>query len=205
MSISALNWAFNQPVMGAAKAVLIVLADHVDMDGWCWPTIARMCFRSGFAERTVRMALRQLEQDGFIYTEVGAGRGRVSRYRVLHNCDVHPEAPAQRPDSHDKAPEKVQEMPLYVDTNGAADAPIAAPVKGAIRDVKGAKSARKGAAAAPKPLRTTTKRTTRGYARGRARPPDRNVYDIILEELGGRSLLLPPLPEHNLGVPGLPP
>lgn len=193
MSISALNWAFNQPVMGAAKAVLIVLADHVDMDGWCWPTVARIGFRAGLAERAVRMALRQLEGAGLLHTEVGAGRGRVSRYRVLHNCDVQPEAPSRRPNGH---AEKVQEVPLSVDTKPAPHAPIAAPVKGARDDLKGAKSARKGAPDAPKPLRTTTKRTTRGYARTRARPPERNVYDIIQEELGTRSLLLPPLPDN---------
>lgn len=187
MSIAALNWAFSQPVMGAAKAVLIVLSDHVDMDGWCWPTVARIGFRSGLAERTVQMALRQLERDGLIHTEAGVGRGRVSRYRVVHNCDVQPEPSRDR---HNGADEKVQEMPLSVDTKGAADAPISELAKGADHDVKGAESARKGASAAPKPLRTT-KKNHQGGARARARPPEdrRNIAEVIEEATGLPSFL----------------
>jgi hypothetical protein len=193
MSIGALNWAFSQSVMGPAKAVLIVLADHVDQDGWCWPTVARLGFRSGFAERAVRMALRQLERDGLIHTEVGAGRGRVSRYKVLHNLDAQPEMPPRRPNGA----EKVQEMPLSVATKGAPDAPISNTVKGAPNELKGACETVKGAPDAPKPLRTTNKRTTRGTRAWRAPDPPENVYDRIQRELGVRSLLLPPLPEHN--------
>jgi hypothetical protein len=189
MSIEALNWAFQQAVQGPAKAVLIVLADHVDQDGWCWPAVARLCFRSGFAVRTVQMALRQLEREGHIRSEAGTGRGHVSRYKVLHNPGVHPAARVCEQ-------EKVQEMPPSR-PNGAADAPFINPVKGAENELKGAGDAEKGAGDAPKPLRTTKKNHQGRRARAREAPPERNVYDQILEELGGRSLLLPPLPEHN--------
>lgn len=189
MSIEALNWAFKQPVKGPAKAVLIVLADHVDQDGWCWPSIARLGFRSGFAERAVQMALRQLARDGQILAEIGVGRGRVSRYKVLHNLDAQPEVPPKRQNGEDTN-EKVHDMPLSVSTNGAPDAPIAEPVKGAPNSVKGASHAQKGAPHAPEPLRTTTKRTPKG-ARGRAQPPARCVWDEIQEGLGTRSLCLP--------------
>lgn len=164
MSIEALNWAFKQPTKGPAKAVLIVLADHADQDGSSWPSVERQCFRSGFSERTVRMALRQLEQEGKIRSQIGVGRGHVSRYQVLYNQDEQPEAASKRPNG---AEEKVQEMPLSV-VKGAGDAPIGDPAKGASPPVKGASPPVKGAGAAPEPLRTTMNHQKR-EARSRSR------------------------------------
>ena len=188
MSIAALNWAFHQPIMGAAKAVLIVLADHVDQDGWCWPTVGRIGFRAGLCERAVRTALRQLEAAGVIVAEIGVGRGRVSRYCVLHNQDVCLDEPREQAS---EAPEKGQEMPLKA-SKGAPDAGF---IKGAPDALKGAKSALKGAADAPKPLRTTKKNHQGGTRARRAPAAPKWVWDEIQEEIGMRSLLLPPIPE----------
>jgi hypothetical protein len=78
MSIPALNWAFELLITGPKKAVLIALADHADADGKCWPSIARLVQFSGFGERAVRMALRELEQIGLLATV--HLQGRLSRY-----------------------------------------------------------------------------------------------------------------------------
>lgn len=196
MSIAALNWAFNQPVMGAAKAVLIVLADHVDQDGWCWPTVARIGFRAGCDVRTVQRALRQLAGDGLIQAEIAVGRGHVSRYRLFHNLDEHQEVPQKRQDTADKG----DTVPPIEPIKGDISPPLAATVKGDTKAVKGDNLTRKGDVVSPKPLRTTN-RTTKGGARARrAQPPPRNVFDQILEELGGVSFFMRPEPEHNQDV-----
>jgi hypothetical protein len=197
MSIGALNWAFSQSVMGPAKAVLIVLADHVDQDGWCWPTVARLGFRAGCDVRSVQRGLRQLAAAGLVLIQSGTGRGHSSRYRLLHNLDEHQEAVPRHTNG---AAKDDTQSPI---TKGDTQSPIIQePLKGDSESLKGDAQSRKGDTQSPEPLRTTTKRTTRGTrARTRTSAAPRNVYDQILEELGGRSLLLPPLPdEHNPSV-----
>jgi hypothetical protein len=200
MSIAALNWAFNQPIAGPAKAVLIVLADHVDQDGWCWPTIARLSFRSGFDERSVQRSLRQLATAGLVLVQAGTGRGHASRYRLLHNLDVQPEAPPKHANGAAKGDAETPIDP----PKGDAETPIRVPIKGdtgaPFKALKGDTQSRKGDTQSPEPLRTTNKRTTKGTRVRAPRPPQRNVYDIIQERLGVRSLLLPPLDEDNPDV-----
>ncbi|HEY2619632.1 MAG TPA: helix-turn-helix domain-containing protein [Acetobacteraceae bacterium] len=191
MSIAALNWAFAQPIMGMAKPVLIALADYADQDGWSWPAIARLGFRAGCDERTAQRAIRQLVGAGLIEVEAGTGRGHVNRYRVICNLSEQPSqangaaAPQEKGDTTPPITKGDTTPPIV---NGA--------VKGDTEAVKGDILTLKGDTTSPESLRTTNKRTTR-RARGRAQPPPRNVYDVIQEQVGVRSLLLPPLPEHN--------
>jgi hypothetical protein len=196
MSIAALNWAFNQPIVGPAKAVLIVLADHVDQDGWCWPTMARLSFRSGFDVRSVQRAVRHLVEDGLVVVEAGTGRGHVNRYRVMCNLDGQSEVPPKQSNGATKGDTHAP----FEDEKGVAVSPLPEPVKGDTETRKGDTQSRKGDTQSPEPLRTTNKRTTRGTRVRAPRPPQRNVYDIIQERLGVRSLLLPPLPEDNPDV-----
>ena len=74
MSNAALRWAFSLPMTGPKKAVLLALAEHADESGACWPSVARLMLFSGIQERTVRLALRDLEQVGIISVTPSAGR-----------------------------------------------------------------------------------------------------------------------------------
>ncbi len=47
---------------GAARAVLLVLADMADKDGVCWPSASTIARRAGCERRTVQRAMRELEQ-----------------------------------------------------------------------------------------------------------------------------------------------
>lgn len=160
MSMAALEWAFEVAVEGPAKAVLLVLADHANAEGKCWPGMARMVARSGFQERTVRRALRTLEEAGHI--EVGGRPGSTPEYRVL-----------SRPVAWQPVGEQ-RRLPLVRVPKGGA-VREAAPVTAAAPAAKAAPASRsKGAASlaggaaslAPKPRinQERTKRNRKGEA-----------------------------------------
>ena len=68
MSNIALSWAFKCHVGNAsAKAVLVYLADRADDDGTAaYPKIATIVNVTELSERTVRTALKTLQERGFI-------------------------------------------------------------------------------------------------------------------------------------------
>ena len=86
MSNIALSWAFRCHVGNAsAKAVLVYLADRADDDGTAaYPKIATIVNVTELSERTVRAALKTLQERGFIrrgdqrYARLGKG-GRTRR------------------------------------------------------------------------------------------------------------------------------
>lgn len=50
----------------AVKLVAVVLADHADADGVCWPSYRRIAERTGLDDRTVRRHVRTLIELGVI-------------------------------------------------------------------------------------------------------------------------------------------
>lgn len=80
MSNPALNWAFDAPVKGTDKAVLVVLANHANDAGECFPGIERIIRHSGFGRTAVLGSLQRLEKSGLIRTFRSSGRG--SRYVI---------------------------------------------------------------------------------------------------------------------------
>jgi hypothetical protein len=86
MSHAALNWAFNLPLIGHWKGVLVALAQHADADGKCRPGIDRLALFAGIDERSVRRCLRWLElledEEGRKAVTVTCSRGgrRASDY-----------------------------------------------------------------------------------------------------------------------------
>lgn len=86
MSMLALNWAFELSITGPKKGVLIALANQVrnGMD-CCWPSVSLLSLHAGLSERSVRYALRELEQIGTIRTQ--GSKGRLCNHYVL---DINP-------------------------------------------------------------------------------------------------------------------
>jgi hypothetical protein len=78
VSLSALNWAFDLPMIDPAeKAVLVALANHADGEGKCWPSAARLQRSTAFADRTVRGVLIRLAAIGAIHVEARPGRSPI--------------------------------------------------------------------------------------------------------------------------------
>ena len=75
MSILARDWAYSQALAAPAKFVLVALAEHVSGEGRaCWPSVSRLARMTGYAERTVRRALRALEAAGLVRIKRRPGR-----------------------------------------------------------------------------------------------------------------------------------
>ena len=87
----------NSQARGSVKSVLLMIADYAnDENGWiCYPGIARLARDTGYAERTVRKAvrgaidlgeLRVLRRGGFYN-----GKGQANVYQIVsdfHRQDV---------------------------------------------------------------------------------------------------------------------
>lgn len=50
----------------ALKLVAIILADHADSDGVCWPSYRKIAERANQSERNVRRLVRQLIEQGIV-------------------------------------------------------------------------------------------------------------------------------------------
>lgn len=67
MSFQAMAWACEQQLPCTQKMVLMMLANRTNSDtGKCIPKVKNLAFDSGIAESTCKLALRALEEAGFI-------------------------------------------------------------------------------------------------------------------------------------------
>lgn len=85
MSISARDWAWEQPVGTLRKLVLLYLAERADGDGTCWPTLDAIMAATGMARATIVHHLAALETGGLLTRRHrgGTGTGRASNvYRL---------------------------------------------------------------------------------------------------------------------------
>lgn len=84
MSVRATSWVWEHSrSKGAARLVLLALADHAGADGGdAWPSIARLMERCQVGESTVREAIHQLEALEELEVDRQAGPRGVNRYRL---------------------------------------------------------------------------------------------------------------------------
>jgi len=85
MSNAALNWAFALPITGPRKAVLLVLANHADEHGDCFPSQERIATHAGVTDRCVRTAMAELQKLGLV--DVTA-TGRSRNYHLNLDAEV---------------------------------------------------------------------------------------------------------------------
>lgn len=97
MSVRAMTWAFEQPLAGNHKVVLLVLADHhEDERGLCWPSVGRIAARAYISESTVVRCLRDLEVGGYVTRQerfTTEGRQMSTLYSLQVSVDVHRRPP----------------------------------------------------------------------------------------------------------------
>ncbi len=86
MSVRILNLVFELDLEPKAKIVMLTLADHADVDGYCFPGQGTLARRSSIPERTLRRVLQGLEEQGLIERERRtneAGQRKTDGYRIL--------------------------------------------------------------------------------------------------------------------------
>lgn len=69
MSYKAINWAYELPIKGPAKPLLVALADFADEAGSCYPGQDRLALMTGLSRSSVQRNLQRLERMGLITRE----------------------------------------------------------------------------------------------------------------------------------------
>jgi len=114
VSIKMLELAFKTRIGQPEKGVLIALADRADDGGRCWPSVADLVARSGWAERTVQAALTRLDASGLVRIERATGKNST-----YHLFLAEPSTPAPHAGvASDEPPQDVHPTPA-----GAAPPP----------------------------------------------------------------------------------
>ena len=85
MSLAAMNAVFESDLPLAERMVMLVIADHADEKGECWPSIQRLTERSGMSDRGVQKVLAKLVERGVLTRVSGNGRTHSNRYRIALN------------------------------------------------------------------------------------------------------------------------
>lgn len=120
MSIKIMSAVFESLTMGPTdRLVMLALADHAGDDGSCYPSIARLCQRTGLGERAVQVAIGRLKQAGHLTAKIGGGRGNSTLY-TLH-VNTAPETPFEKPRTINTVSDDIN--PAFNALNPAADAP----------------------------------------------------------------------------------
>jgi hypothetical protein len=81
------------------KLVLLALADWANDEGLCWPSIERLCQKSGLKRRSVQMAIHAMEEQQILQREEVVGKG--CKYWILSPVqEMHPRTKCTPPMQH---------------------------------------------------------------------------------------------------------
>lgn len=88
MSVTAMSWAWKQPLDPTAKFVLLALADHAnDVDFTCWPSLNSLQTKTGFSRPTIWKAIDRLVELK-VMKRVGLHANGSTLYEVQIGNDV---------------------------------------------------------------------------------------------------------------------
>ncbi len=72
----------SKTLPATARLVMLALADHADDEGRCYPSIRRLCERTGLTERSVQNSVKYLCENGYLTVSMNAGPKGVNLYTV---------------------------------------------------------------------------------------------------------------------------
>ncbi len=129
MSIRLMSAIFESKTLGPTeRLIMLALADHADDEGRCYPSIARLCQRTGLSERATQTNIKKLVEAGYIRIVIGGGKGNANLYFVSANPAAS--APFDAPNPAADAPRRkctpaadAPQTPQQMRPNPAADAP----------------------------------------------------------------------------------
>lgn len=121
MSIKIMSAIFDSETLAPTeRLIMLALADHADDTGRCYPSIQRLCQRTGLTERAVQSNIKKLQAQGYIKVVPGGGKGRPNIYFVSANPAA--ETPYEKPRITNTVSDDTQ-TPHLTTPNPAADAP----------------------------------------------------------------------------------
>jgi len=125
MSVKIMGVVWDAKLKPTEKFILLAYADHADHDGTnIFPAVRKIVEKTGFSERTVRKATRELERLGWLVSD-GEGPQGTNRWRIPLDMGGAADAPPKEEGAGDSAGGcsnrrgGVQEM----QERGAGDAP----------------------------------------------------------------------------------
>jgi len=82
MSIKIMSWVLDHsPYEGKARLIHVVLADHANDDGVCWPSQVKIAARAGCSVEHVRVVVGKMIEDGYLKIIASSqGRGNSHKY-----------------------------------------------------------------------------------------------------------------------------
>lgn len=84
VKMMGLVWDCNLP--SNEKYILLAYADHADHDGGnIFPAVSRVAWKTGYDERTIQRATKQLIEKGVLVPD-GKGKRGTNRYRIEVSC-----------------------------------------------------------------------------------------------------------------------
>jgi hypothetical protein len=99
VSVKIMSAIFDSKTLGPTeRLVMLALADHADDEGRCYPSIARLCERTGLSERAVQSHVKALTAAGYLAVMLNAGPKGCNVYfvRPAPPQDMHPAVNAPR-------------------------------------------------------------------------------------------------------------
>lgn len=84
--LEIVGWAIKQELDAVTKMVLVVLSNHANSDGVCWPSVRRVAACAGISERHVPVVMRRLTELGYLQCRAryrGDGSNSSNEYRVI--------------------------------------------------------------------------------------------------------------------------
>lgn len=118
MSIKIMSAVFEDEALGPTeRLIMLALADHADDAGRCYPSIARLCKRTGLGERAIQNNLKALSAKGYVTIIPNAGQGLANLYLVT----ATPAADAPPHEMHPRT--KCTSTPASGSKTPAPDAP----------------------------------------------------------------------------------
>ena len=84
MSIKIMSWVLDHsPSEGKARLVHVVLADHANDDGLCWPSQKKIANRAGCSIEHVRVTIKQMVADGYVeIVKASTREGESHQYQL---------------------------------------------------------------------------------------------------------------------------
>lgn len=99
MSIRVMTAVFDGDLAPMKRLIMLALADHADDEGKCFPSISRLCQRTGMSERAVQKNIGELIETGHIERRMNEGRKGSNLYILTPAPDAPPHEVHPAPDA----------------------------------------------------------------------------------------------------------
>jgi hypothetical protein len=78
----------NSEQKGAARLIMLAIAEHADTDGFAYPSAERLANYANLSTRHTERVIAQLKDTPELFVMAGGGRWKSNRYVVLVGCDL---------------------------------------------------------------------------------------------------------------------